>query len=74
MSLDGVSQESEGVAARLAAGLHHRQHHLDETAAVGALGPEGELSPNHGMAQRPLARIVRRLDALPCQAQCVMIV
>ena len=67
MSFDGVSQDSEGVAALLAAGFYHRQHRLDEAAAVGALGPEGKLSPNHRMTQRPLARIVCRFQPFVMQ-------
>ena len=67
MSFDGGGEEGEGVAALLAAGFDHRQHRLDEAAAGGALRPERELPPNHRMTQRPLARVVRRLDPFVTQ-------
>ena len=62
MSFDSGSEESENVAPLLAAGFDHRQHRLHKTAAARALRPKRELPPDHRMTQRPLARIVRRLD------------
>ena len=47
MGLDGGSEEREGVAALLAAGLDDRQHGLDEAAAAGALRAKRELPPDH---------------------------
>src|ERR1035438_2165397 len=67
MSCDGLSQKGEGVAMLLAAGFHHRQHRLDETAAAGALGPKGKFPPDYRMTQRSLARIVRPFDPFVTQ-------
>ncbi len=67
MGFDSSGQIGEDIAAPLAAGLYHRQHGSDEAAATGALCSEGELSPNHGMAQRPLARVVGRFDPFVAQ-------
>src|SRR3990172_7153776 len=62
VGLDSVGHEGECIATLLAAGFDDREHGLDKTTAGGALCAEGELSPDHGMTQRPLAGIVRRLD------------
>ncbi len=59
--------EGEDVATLLAAGLDHRQHRLREPAAAGALRAKRELPPDHCMTQRPLARIVSRLDPFVSQ-------
>ena len=64
MSLDSGREEREHVASLLAARFDHGQHSLHELAAAGALGPERELSPDHRMAQRSFARIVRRFHPL----------
>ena len=63
MSFDGVGEVGEGVAALLAAGFDDGQHRLDEAAAGGALRAEGELPPDHGVTQGPLAGVVGRFDA-----------
>ncbi len=67
MSFDRIGQEGKDVAALLAAGFNHRQHGLDEPAAGAALRAERQLSPNHGMTQRTLARVVGRFDPLAPQ-------
>ena len=67
MRFHGGGEERKDVAALLAAGLDHRQHRLDEPAAAGALCPKRELPPDYRMTQRPLARIVRRLDPFVTQ-------
>ena len=67
MRFDGGGDEGEGVATLLAAGFDHRQHRLDKAAAGRALRSKRQLSPNHRMTQRSLARIVRRLDPFVMQ-------
>src|SRR5664280_2711644 len=62
MSFDGVGHKGEDVATLLAAGFDHCQHRLDEAAVARTLRPKRQLSPNHRVTQRPLARIVRRLN------------
>jgi len=69
MSLDGMRQEGQGVAALLAAGFHHRQHRLDEATAVDALGAEREFPPKDRVTQRAADRrrrcVRRRPPARP---------
>ncbi len=50
MGLDRTSQEVEGVAVLLTAGFQHRQHGLDEAAAVGNCRPSGDGSARIGLA------------------------
>ena len=64
MSFNGGGDEGKRVAMLLAASFDHRQHRLDETAASIALSPKRRLPPDDRMAQRPIARSVRRLHPL----------
>src|ERR1044072_7391068 len=54
----------EGMAADLPAGLGEGQHALDEAKPVFTLTAEATLPPQHGLAQRPLGRVVGRLDRM----------
>ena len=63
MGFDGGGEIVEGVAMLLTAGFYHREHGLHEAAAGGALGAEGELSPDHRVTQRSLTRVVGRFNA-----------
>src|SRR5262249_47570966 len=49
----------------LAAGGRHAQAPLDETAAPHAGRPATRFRPQDGVPQRPLGRVVRRLDPAP---------
>jgi len=69
MSLDGMRQEGEGVAAPLAAGFHHRQHRLDEVTAVDALGAERESPPKDRVTQRAVvSRVARTANTVNMRA------
>ena len=67
VGLDGLGDELEHIPLLLAAGFDGGQQGLDEAAAGGALGAEREFPPDHGVTQRPLRRIVRRLDIVNFQ-------
>ena len=52
------------VAPLLATGGHHRQHPLHEPAPLGTVRPATDPAPDHGVSQRALRSVVRRLDPL----------
>ena len=60
-SYAGFDQVREGVAALLIAGRMYRQDPLDEQAALFALGPVTDPTPDHRMPDRPLCEVVGRL-------------
>src|SRR5664280_1659417 len=61
MRLYGGGEEGMEMTALLTTCFDHCQHRFDKTAAAGALHAKRQLAPNHRVAQRPLARVVRRL-------------
>ena len=52
------------IAALPPAGRHHAQRSLHEPAPSHAIGTAADPSPDHRESQRPLRRVVRRLDPL----------
>ena len=62
MSFYSGSDERKSVAALLAASFDHRQHRLDKATAARTLRSKRRLPPNHRMAQRTLAGVVRGLN------------
>src|SRR5262249_44367418 len=60
--LEATGQVLQGVDPLLPAGRHHREHPLDEPAAPLTGRPAARLAPQDGVPQRPLRRVVRRLD------------
>src|SRR5260370_32050124 len=67
MSLQRAGQIVEHAARLLTAGLHDRENSGDEAAAMSALCPKRQLSPDHRVPQGALAGIVRRLDTFDLQ-------
>ena len=47
----------------LAQGIPHREQALYKTAALGIVGAEAGVTPQHAMAKRPFGVVVGRLDA-----------
>ena len=65
MCFDCLGDVGEDVAGLLPTGFNHGQHRFDESAAVGAMRAEGQFSPDHRVAERSFAGVVRLFDALP---------
>lgn len=63
MGFDRLGDVGENAAFLEATGLDHGQSSLDEPAPVGTLGAEAEFAPDHRVTERPLGRVVGRLDA-----------
>src|SRR5215467_13611117 len=59
----GGSEIREDIALLLFQRRHHRQHTFDETGADRTLCATAPLTPQHTGADRPLSRIIGRLDA-----------
>ena len=55
-------QELQDIPSLLAAGRRHGQDPLDEPTAPRADRPATRLAPQDGVPQRPLRRVIRRLD------------
>src|SRR5262245_47078352 len=62
-ALAGVGYVVDDVAPLLAQRGRHRQHSLDEAAALRAVRAEADLANQHAESDGALGRIVRRLDA-----------
>ena len=60
----GIGDIVEDVALLQAQCSHDRQYAFDETAAVGAVGPEAGLAPHDTVSHATLGEVVRRLDTL----------
>jgi hypothetical protein len=64
LGLEALRHELQDVPPLLAASSRHAQHSLDKPAAPLARCPAARLPPQDGVPQRPLRRVVRRLDPL----------
>lgn len=62
MCFNGLLQVSQDVTVLPAQRLHHRQQTLDQPAACLAVAALTTLTPQHRRTQRPLGRVVGRLD------------
>ena len=55
----------EDAALLLAQGVAHREQALHEAAAVGTVGAEAGVAPQHAMTKGSFGLVIGRLDALP---------
>lgn len=61
---EGINEEVEGVSFLLPTGFDDGQETFHEATAMFALSAEGEVLPDHRVAQRAFGSVVRRFDIL----------